>query len=396
MPARFMRTRVTRPAHLRLCTMGRFATYLAMKTKHGDRGQLAGGTLSGVLWTLLLCGVLAVAFFHFGPRPTPDLVVAHESPATPAPTPAPIPTPPEAVPAAAPALVVMPAVPANPAPLEIDAVVVTPSLWPAQVALVRAWPFSIVIGGRPAGQATAPAGALLRVLRVGAQQIEVEFQGARHLVPVEATDLMARAETAFRKNGLAPTATDPALTTSTAVAAIPEETAAPADGSPVALSRSVFLDGVESVGDSKTTNHWRTYSGSYSKTKTSSRDLTITVRNMSSSPGQFSIEWYFVGKPVNGTSRFLYDKGERQVTLAPSAFDKFVVESKELSSRNVRDNGYYYYYYGYSYKSGDRPDGWIIRAKVGDQVIRTKTSNAQLEQLVKNEEAFARFVEKQK
>jgi hypothetical protein len=160
-----------------------------------------------------------------------------------------------------------------------------------------------------------------------------------------------------------------------------------------ATSRSVFIDAVESAGDSRTTNNWRTYDGSYSKTKVASRELAITIRNMSALPGQFSIEWYFVGKPANGTRRFLYDKGEKQVTLTPSSFEKFSVESKDLTSKAVRDS---YYYYGYNYKSGDRPDGWIIRAKVGDDVVRVKASSPQLEQLEKNKEEFAKFVEKQK
>lgn len=157
-----------------------------------------------------------------------------------------------------------------------------------------------------------------------------------------------------------------------------------------ATSKSVFLDAVESAGDSKTTNNWRTYDGSYSKTRVASRELAITIRNMSAIPGKFTIEWYFVGKPAGGTRRFLYDKGTRDVTLAPSAYEKITVESKDLTSNSVRD----YYWYGYSYKSGDRPDGWILRAKVGDEVVRVKASSPQLEQLEKNKAEFERFVGK--
>ncbi len=156
-----------------------------------------------------------------------------------------------------------------------------------------------------------------------------------------------------------------------------------------ATSKSAYIEAVESAGDSRTTDHWRSVYGSYSKTKAGTRELGITVRNMSALPGQFEIEWYFVGKPANGGRRFLYDKGTRPVTLAPGAFERFAVESKELSSRNTRAG----YYYGYNYKSGDKADGWIIRAKVGDEVVRVKASNPQLEQLEKNKEEFSRFVD---
>jgi len=159
-----------------------------------------------------------------------------------------------------------------------------------------------------------------------------------------------------------------------------------AHGQAPATSKSVFLDVVESQGSSKTVNQWRDISGNYSQTKTSSRLLNVNVRNMSPAPGDFEVEWYFFGKPANGSGRFLYDKGSKRVTLAPNAFEKVPIESKELSNHTVRD----YYAYSYTYSSGDKADGWIIRVKVGDDVVRVKGSNALLEQLAQDPEAFAK------
>ncbi len=164
---------------------------------------------------------------------------------------------------------------------------------------------------------------------------------------------------------------------------------APLHSQQAATSKSVFIEAVESTGGSQTTDHWRSVYGGYNKTRTATRELGITIRNMSALPGQFDIEWYFVGKPASGGRRFLYDKGSKQILLEPGKFERFAVESKELSSRSVRD----YYYSGYNYKSGDKADGWIIRAKVGEEVVRVKASNPQLEQLEKNKEEFARFVD---
>lgn len=159
-----------------------------------------------------------------------------------------------------------------------------------------------------------------------------------------------------------------------------------AHGQAPATSKSVFLDVVETQGTSKTVNQWRDISGNYSQTKTSTRLLTVNVRNMSPSPGDFDVEWYFFGKPANGSGRFLYDKGSKRVTLAPNAFEKVPIESKELSNHTVRD----YYAYSYTYSSGDKADGWIIRVKVGDDVVRVKGSTALLEQLAQDPEAFAK------
>jgi hypothetical protein len=113
---------------------------------------------------------------------------------------------------------------------------------------------------------------------------------------------------------------------------------------------------------------------------------------MSALPGEFEIEWYFFGKPANGTGRFLYDKGSQKVTIAPGAFQKIAIDSKELSANTIRD----YYYWGYNYTSGDRADGWIIRAKVGEEVVRVKGSNPLLEQLASDEAAFTKLTKKTK
>ncbi|MDR3404014.1 MAG: hypothetical protein P4L99_16070 [Chthoniobacter sp.] len=165
-----------------------------------------------------------------------------------------------------------------------------------------------------------------------------------------------------------------------------------AHGQAPATSKSVYLDVVESTGSSTTVNHWRDISGNFSQTKTSSRELAVTVRNMDAAPGEFEIEWYFFGKPASGTGRFLYDKGSKKVSVAPGASAKLAVDSKELSANTIRD----YYYYGYNYTSGDKADGWVIRAKVGEEVIRVKGSNPLLEQTAQDPASFEKITKSTK
>jgi hypothetical protein len=155
-----------------------------------------------------------------------------------------------------------------------------------------------------------------------------------------------------------------------------------------ASSRSVVIDAVDSAGNATTLQSWRNVYGSSAKTKAETRQLDIAVRNLSGTlPGEFKVEWFFVGKPAAGTRRFLYDKGSRQMSLKPGAFEKFEVESKQLN--NYR---YHSVSSGYVYRSGDRADGWIVRVKVGDDVVRTKASSPQLEELEKNKDEFERFL----
>jgi hypothetical protein len=173
-----------------------------------------------------------------------------------------------------------------------------------------------------------------------------------------------------------------ALLTSVAVAPVVLAQAA-------ATSRSVTLEAMDSAGNATTLDTWRSVYGSFSRTKASTRELGITVRNMSGTlPGEFEIEWYFVGKRAGGTRRFLYDRGSRRIALKAGAFEKFVIESKELNSSKFHSASS-----GYTSHSGDKPDGWIVRAKTGDEVVRVKASSPQLEQLEKDREQFKRFIE---
>ena len=164
----------------------------------------------------------------------------------------------------------------------------------------------------------------------------------------------------------------------TAFAILPARAQAPA------ASKSASVDVAESNGSAATLDSWTSAYGSFDKTKATTRALGITVRNMSATaPGDFEVEWFFFGKPANGSKRFLYDKGSQRLTVKPSAFEKFAVASKELTSQR-----YHSAYSGYTSHSGDKADGWIVRVKSGGEVIRVKGSNAQLEQLEKDKPGF--------
>jgi hypothetical protein len=154
-------------------------------------------------------------------------------------------------------------------------------------------------------------------------------------------------------------------------------------------SKSVSLDVVESAGNSATLQNYRSsFSGYTNKTKSASRELAVSIRNMSGTlPGEFNVEWYFIGKRTGGTRRFLYDKGTKQLSMKPSEIAKFSIESKELVSTRA-----YSYYSGYTYSSGDKADGWIVRIKSGSEIVRVKTSNPQLEEFQKDAAAFEKFI----
>lgn len=118
------------------------------------------------------------------PPPPPAPVVVQATP-TPAPVIAPTPTP-------------------APAPLELATVAANPALWPRNVTLLLPKNFPLSINGRLIGEAKAPAGIQVRLLRISGQQVEVEFQNARRMIPADSTDLMQRSLAISKNGGLRP------------------------------------------------------------------------------------------------------------------------------------------------------------------------------------------------
>jgi hypothetical protein len=142
--------------------------------------------------------------------PEPQIVKATPTP-TPAPvviaaTPTPVPTPP---------------------PLDFATVARSPSLWPQQIALTQPASFPVVIGGRVAGEVKAPAGTVMRLLRLSNLNAEVEYQNNRQMVPAASTDLMQRALATFRRNGNVIPTTTSAVASTTVPSTAPTATPAP-------------------------------------------------------------------------------------------------------------------------------------------------------------------------
>ncbi len=164
-----------------------------------------------------------------------------------------------------------------------------------------------------------------------------------------------------------------------------QETAAPAE-----LSKSVYLDVKSSTSSSTLAASRDSFSSYYYKKQAKSSVLEVSVRNMSPLPGKFSLEWYFFGRPTSGSKRFLFDRGQKDIELKPGAFTKIELESDELTSSRARS--YYGYYH---YRSGDKADGWAIRALVGKEVVRIKASNPNYERIMEDESELARYIEKE-
>ncbi len=159
----------------------------------------------------------------------------------------------------------------------------------------------------------------------------------------------------------------------------------------VATSQSIFLD-VKDLGTNvSTSKNWCSVWGSYSKNVTRARALELTLRNPSKLPGEFLVEWYFFAKPAQGGKRFLSGSDAKTINIAPGGIEKATVVSDTLNS-SATHYASDYYDYSTTYKTGSKPEGWIVTVSTGSKMICLKTSSAQLEEIYKKPDQFKTLV----
>jgi len=335
-----------------------------MKTNRQPSGASYAGV---VVWLVLACVVLGSAFYLMqkrrAPKPSaPVIVVATPPPATPisatptpvvvkaTPTPVPVvmATPPPATPA-----------PATPPPLDLVTVARTPALWPPQVVLAEARSFPVAFNGRVVGEAKVPAGTALRLLRVAGQQVEVEYQNQRHVLPVTATDLMARALAAFRQAGsVLPTA--PAPTVAAAPMATPAAASQTLGAGGVKLGERIVVEVVRQKRS-------RTEGGDFDdkldrialRVKLNNTDTTLSGDGLK---GEICILGESI---VDRTAVKMLAKEEFTFSLPPRGTHEF--ETGEVASRY--DNT------GVA-KFGHRYEGWVLRVRDGGGNVILEKSNS--------------------
>ncbi len=146
-----------------------------------------------MITALVVVAIGIAAFLYFDRKPQAP-AAAPEAPKVASATPAPAevapstPAPVEAAPVAS-----EPAPVAEEKPLDWETVARTPALQPKTVLLTRSMTVPITIDGKPSGVAQLPEHTSVRVLRISAGQLEVEYLDQRISIPGADTDLLARA-----------------------------------------------------------------------------------------------------------------------------------------------------------------------------------------------------------
>jgi hypothetical protein len=235
-----------------------------------------------------------------------------------------------------------------------------PALWPQQVALMQPTAFPLKLNGRVVGETKAPAGAPLRVVRISGQQVEVEFQTARHFIPVAATDLMQRALVTFRKNGSVLPASAPMTTPAPIVASAATPEPRPAAANAAKIGERI---GVEVVRMKRS----RTEGGDFDD-KRDRVELRVKLINtdVRLSADKFSGEIVMLGEStVDRTAMKVLGLDRFDFSLPPRGTHEFVtpeVVTMYDESRFAR--------FGHKYV------GWVLRLKdsSGNVVVTKSTS----------------------
>lgn len=300
----------------------------------------------------------------------PEPVVATPEPqrvATPVPTPKPMQesqAPPVAV---APTPTPKPAEPT----LDLATVAASPALWPPAISLVQPFPFPVVIDGRVVGQATAPVGTMLRLVRVNGQQLEVEFQKGRHIIPASTTDLVPRALVILKIGRPEPTAplvapVAPVAAMTPRVPMIPAPpTQTPEKADAIKLAKQIVVEPVAKLQTTMNPDY-------YSKTDNFSLKLKVTNSDARNPVDNLKVEIYIFGESQKDP--------ELLKMLAVEEFT-FSLPGRGFFEKKTKDVKTTYYNSG-SYRSGIKFGVWFLRVRnsAGDTVM-VKTSSPVLQKI---------------
>jgi hypothetical protein len=304
-----------------------------------------------IIWVLIVVVAAAAGYFvwdnYMRPAPPPVIVEAKPEPATPTPatptpaivkaTPVPVtPTPaPSVVVASTPTPVATPVLPS----LDLATLARTPALWPAQVLLTQATSFPISLNGRVVGEAKAPVGSPVRLIRVAGVQVEIEYQSARHLIPAASTDLMARALAAFRNAGsVLPTA--PVQTAVAAPASPATQAATPPPGAnPIKVDITAERKRLDygrppAAVESKTSDKW-------------AYNFKVQNRSFSEAPALdvqylILIERQRIGTPKERDTIERVTGSGKIEPLTRSASSRILTSSEYSLSKEILASNYYY------------------------------------------------------
>lgn len=121
-----------------------------------------------------------------------------------------------------------------------------------------------------------------------------------------------------------------------------------------------------------------TRSGSYYSTNVEREEIyNVTVKNMTPTAYEYTVEWMFLVRPAGGGGKAMpFHVDEKKITLEKNASTTIEVRSPTLTSTESKD--YYYSYYGGNTITGLKFAGYIVRVKANDKILAVEASDITL------------------
>jgi hypothetical protein len=143
---------------------------------------------------------------------------------------------------------------------------------------------------------------------------------------------------------------------------------------------NVTIRGQQVSGSSPTDYSYRTHWGSYNRMVTSFKDIEVTIVQPRKEKHPLKLEFFFV---IKGDNRYAKKAGEADFPEG---------EGSAIFSTSTRQSQSRYVYIGFYGRSGEKVEGWLVRALKGDQIIGVAGSAPSLEETAASPERLNALV----
>ena len=146
-------------------------------------------------------------------------------------------------------------------------------------------------------------------------------------------------------------------------------------------AQAVFLQVQQLASTKQDTINWSRDSGSYDKTVNRSQNIKITLRNMDTKLGSYTVTWQFLARDVNNPGNMrVYDEGTKALSLKTGEFTSW-----EADSTAVQAEDEWHVHAIDRSQSGDTLNGYLVLVRADNQLIAVDASDTVLKKGYQNE-----------
>jgi hypothetical protein len=138
------------------------------------------------------------------------------------------------------------------------------------------------------------------------------------------------------------------------------------------------------------------------QTRDSHPVLEVKVHNLAPQPATAHFDYFFIASGLNGRGRYVWDRGERDVSVLAGGEQTETIESIPVEQKAINESHSFNVTTTYrdsagithqvtqpqtiatQRHTGSRPDGWIVRMFVGNVLVKVQASTTVFEQVAQD------------